>query len=167
MAAIDQLPNTADEQRQFRNQIYEVVSRSAQARIHLFSSADNQLPTPFLVLLVLWLAIIFMNYSILGEINPTVMVFVSLFALSSAGALFLIAELNLPFSGLLKLRQIQISQALPPYRDDPPLRQADRNDGGAARSPRPHSRLIVSHERPWWLGQNDVPEDDGHAVERI
>jgi len=54
------------------------------------------------------------SYSFLGAINPTVMGFVFLFALSSAGALFLISELNSPFNGLLKLPKTQLSQALVP-----------------------------------------------------
>jgi len=113
-AAIDQLPSTTDQQRSLRKQIDDVVSRSAQARIRLYSDAGGALPTPFLVLLIFWLGVIFASYSILGAINATVMVFVSLFALSSAGSLFLIAELNSPFSGLLKLPRDQISQALAP-----------------------------------------------------
>jgi hypothetical protein len=112
--AIDQLPNATDQQRSFRKQIDEVVSRSVQARIRLFSDAGSKLPAPFLVLLVFWLAVIFASYSVLGAMNPTVMGFVALFALSSAGALFLIAELNSPFGGLLKLPEAQISQALAP-----------------------------------------------------
>jgi hypothetical protein len=113
-AAIDQLPNTTDQQRSLRKQIDDIVGRSAQARIHLYSDTGNALPTPFLVLFIFWLVVIFASYSMLGAINPTVMGFVFLFALSAAGALFLIAELNTPFSGLLKLPQSQISQALPP-----------------------------------------------------
>jgi len=112
--AMQQLPDTTDQQRYLRKQIDEIVSRSAQARVRLFSDAGSALPTPFLVLLVFWLTIIFASYSILGEMNLTVRVFVVLFALSSASALFLIAELNSPFSGLLKLPQGQISQALAP-----------------------------------------------------
>jgi hypothetical protein len=112
--AIDQLPNTTDQQRSLRKQIDDIVGRSAQARIHLYSDTGNALPTPFLVLFIFWLVVIFASYSMLGAINPTVMGFVFLFALSAAGALFLIAELNTPFSGLLKLPQSQISQALPP-----------------------------------------------------
>ena len=69
---------------------------------------------PFLGLLVFWLTIIFASYSILGEMNPTVKAFVLLFALSSSGALFLISELNSPFGGLLRLSQVQISEALAP-----------------------------------------------------
>ena len=112
--ALDELPNTTDQQRNLRKQIDDVVSRSAQARTRLYSDSGSTLPAPFLALLVFWLAVIFASYSILGVINPTVMGFVSLFALSAAGALFLIAELNTPFRGLLKLPQAQISQALSP-----------------------------------------------------
>ena len=113
-ATIYQLPNATEQQRQFRKQIDDVISRGAQARLHLYTDSGSTLPVPFLVLLIFWLAVIFASYSILGVINPTVMVFVALFALSAAGALFLIAELNTPFSGLLKLPETQISQALPP-----------------------------------------------------
>jgi Protein of unknown function (DUF4239) len=112
--AMDQLPDTTDQQRNLRKQIDDVVSRGAQARISLFSNAGSKLPTPFLALLIFWLTIIFASYSILGEMNLTVKVFVFLFALSSAGALFLISELNSPFGGLLKLSPVQISQALAP-----------------------------------------------------
>lgn len=112
--AIDQLLDSNSQQRNVRKQVDEVVSRSAQARVRLFSDAGSKLPTPFLVLLILWLTIIFASYSILGEMNLTVKIFVFLFALSSAGTLFLISELNSPFSGLLRLSQVQISQALAP-----------------------------------------------------
>jgi len=112
--AMDELPATTDQQRSLRKQIDDVVNRSAQARIRLFADAGGALPMPFLALLVFWLTIIFASYSILGEMNFTVKVFVFLFALSSAGALFLISELNSPFSGLLRLSQAQISQALSP-----------------------------------------------------
>ena len=113
-AALDELPNTTDQQRNLRKQIDDVASRSTQARLRLFAEAGSELPTPFLVLLVFWLAVIFASSSILGTTNPTVMAFVFLFALSAAGALFLIAELNTPFSGLLKLPRSHISQALSP-----------------------------------------------------
>jgi Protein of unknown function (DUF4239) len=112
--AMDELPDTTEQQRNLRRQIDDVVNRGAQARISLFSSAGSTLPTPFLALLIFWLTIIFASYSILGEMNLTVKVFVFLFALSSAGALFLISELSSPFSGLLKLPAVQISQALAP-----------------------------------------------------
>ncbi|MGY2906226.1 bestrophin-like domain [Bradyrhizobium sp. URHC0002] len=113
--AMNQLPESTDQQRNLRKQIDEVVSRAAQARLRLFSDSGSTLPMPFLALLVFWLTIIFASYSILGETNLTVKIFVLLFALSSSGALFLISELNSPFSGLLRLSRVQISQALIPF----------------------------------------------------
>jgi hypothetical protein len=116
-AAMDELPASTDQQRNLRKQIDDVVSRSAQARLRLFSDAGGALPMPFLALLIFWLTIIFASYSILAAMNLTVKVFVFLFALSAAGALFLISELNSPFSGLLKLPKTQLSQALAPLSD--------------------------------------------------
>jgi hypothetical protein len=114
---MDELPASTDQQRNLRKQIDDVVSRSAQARLRLFSDAGGALPMPFLALLIFWLTIIFASYSILAAMNLTVKVFVFLFALSAAGALFLISELNSPFSGLLKLPKTQLSQALAPLSD--------------------------------------------------
>jgi hypothetical protein len=114
-AAIDQLPATTDQQRNLKKQIDEVVSRSVQARLRLFAEAGGALPLPFLLLLVFWLTIIFASYSILGAMNLTVKAFVLLFALSAAGALFLISELNSPFSGLLKLSERQFQETLAPF----------------------------------------------------
>jgi hypothetical protein len=85
--ALDQLPNSTDQQRNLRREIDDSINRGAQARLRLFAEAGGALPTPFLALLILWLTIIFASYSFLGAINPTVMVFVFLFALSSAGGL--------------------------------------------------------------------------------
>lgn len=116
-ATMNALPAATDQQRNLRKQIDDVVSRSAQARIRLFADAGGSLPIPFLALLVFWLTIIFASYSILGVMNLTVKVFVFLFALSAAGALFLISELNSPFSGLLKLPKTELSQALAPLSD--------------------------------------------------
>src|SRR5262249_58989857 len=59
------------------------------------------IPTPFLVILVLWLVIIFASFSLFSDLNVTVFTCLSLFALSASCAIFLILELSQPFSGLM------------------------------------------------------------------
>lgn len=112
--ALQQLPNSTDEQRILRKEIADVISRSTQARIRIFTEAGGALPLPFVALLIAWLTVIFASYSLLGSMNATVRVFVFLFALSAAGAMFLISELNSPFSGLLQIPRSQMSGALSP-----------------------------------------------------
>lgn len=111
-AALQQLPNATEDQRVLRKEIGDVISRSAQARIRIFADAGGALPIPFVALLIAWLTVIFASYSLLGAMNSTVRVFVFLFALSAAGALFLISELNTPFSGLLQIPKSHIARAL-------------------------------------------------------
>ena len=58
---------------------------------------------PFVAVLVFWLAIIFASFSLFARLNPTLIVALVMFALSSSAALFLIAEMSEPFSGLLQI----------------------------------------------------------------
>ena len=65
---------------------------------------------PFLVVLVFWLAMLFISFGLFAPSNSTVVGVLLVCALSVAGAIFLILELDRPFAGL-----IQISSA--PLRD--------------------------------------------------
>ena len=65
---------------------------------------------PFLIVLVFWLAMIFITFGLFAPTNLTVIAVLLVCALSVAGAIFLILELDRPFSGL-----IQVSDA--PLRD--------------------------------------------------
>jgi hypothetical protein len=92
-----------EDERRLRKGIDDAINRVAQARLHIFSDSGKSLPKPFLVAVVFWLTIIFTSYTLFAELNPTVIVFIFFFALSSAAALYLIGELNSPFQGILQL----------------------------------------------------------------
>jgi uncharacterized membrane protein YphA (DoxX/SURF4 family) len=108
------LPDQTESQHALRAQINETANRLAQSRLQIFSNTGARLPAPFLVILVFWLTVIFTSYTLFGDWNPTVAVFVVLFALSAAGALFLIGELNSPFRGVLALPRAPLENALAP-----------------------------------------------------
>jgi hypothetical protein len=112
--ALQSLPNQTETEHYRRKQIDDAVTRISQSRLRIFAESGAQLPLPFLAILIFWLTTIFASYSLFGQMNPTAIAFVFLFALSSSGALFLIAELNTPFQGILQLPRATIEGVLAP-----------------------------------------------------
>ena len=106
------LPTQTEAQRGLSGQITEAATRLSQLRLLLFAQSGGSIPTPFLVILVFWLAIIFASFSLFGPMNTTVLAFTFLFAVSAAGAIFLIYELDNPFTGMLQISRTGMLDAL-------------------------------------------------------
>jgi len=73
------------------------------ARWAVVSRVGPSVPVPFLVVLVFWLTMIFVSFGLFAPRNVTVMVALCVCALSVAGAIFLILEMDSPFEGLMKI----------------------------------------------------------------
>jgi hypothetical protein len=84
----------------------------AQARWLLFAQAGSSIPVPFLVVMVFWLALLFASFSMFARPNATVFTALLLSALSVAGAIFLILELDHPFRGLIRLSSDPLRRVL-------------------------------------------------------
>ena len=69
----------------------------------LTEQADSSIQTPFLLVVVLWLGIIFASFGLFAPRNWTVYSVIGLSALSLSTAVFLILELDQPFSGLIRI----------------------------------------------------------------
>jgi hypothetical protein len=85
----------------------------AQIRLRLVARQDSSLPLPFLVVLVLWLAVLFVGYGLLAPPNATVVTVLLVCALSLAGAVFLLLELSMPFTGIMRISSTPLRDALP------------------------------------------------------
>lgn len=72
----------------------------------------SSLPMPFLVMLVSWLVIIFFGFGLLCPRNATVFFVLFVCALSAAGALYLIQELDRPYGGLINVSSAPIRDTL-------------------------------------------------------
>src|SRR5262245_39803494 len=84
----------------------------AQTRWLLSAQKSSAIPVPFLVILAFWLALLFASFSLFARPNATVVVALLLSALSVAGAIFLILELDRPFDGLIQLSSDPLQRAL-------------------------------------------------------
>jgi hypothetical protein len=58
---------------------------------------------PFLIVVVLWLVMIFLAFSLIAPPNATANFALIASALCATGAIFLILELNRPFGGLMRI----------------------------------------------------------------
>ena len=67
---------------------------------------------PFLVVLVFWLVALFIGFGLFARFNGTVVATFALGAISVAGAIFLILEMNRPYSGLMQISSAPIRNAL-------------------------------------------------------
>ena len=73
---------------------------------------QRSIPTPFLVLLICWLTIIFFSIGLFTSPNSTVIVILFICALSAASSLFLILELDQPFEGWIRISSAPLHNAL-------------------------------------------------------
>ena len=103
-----------DLQRSLQGRAAQVATDIAQARLLLFAETDNSFPLSFLGVLALWLIIIFASFSLFSDLNTTVFISLSLFALSASCAIFLILELGQPFTGILAISSEPLRNALAP-----------------------------------------------------
>jgi hypothetical protein len=113
-ARIQELSPKTEAQRSLKDRAIQIATDAAQTRLLLFEHADNAIPMPFLAVLVFWLAVIFMSFSLFSRFSPMKIAAMLMFAISASAALFLILELSQPFVGLMQISSTPIRNALAP-----------------------------------------------------
>ena len=103
-----------DAQRSLQARAISTADDLAKTRLLLFANAGAVIPMPFLVVLISWLAIIFASFSLFADNNATTVVALCIFALSASAAIFLILEMNEPFTGLMMISGEPLRNALAP-----------------------------------------------------
>ena len=78
---------TNDSQRLYHSQAVQTINDILQARLALFEQSNVRRPTPFLVVLVFWLFILFASVSLFSPINPMALGAIVVIALSASGAI--------------------------------------------------------------------------------
>jgi hypothetical protein len=114
VAKLQQLSPQNTDQRALQARAVQVSGDIARTRLLLFAEGDRPIPMPFLVVLIFWVSIIFANFILFAEPKPIVIGAQVVFALSASAAIFLILELNQPFSGLMQISSTPLRSALAP-----------------------------------------------------
>jgi Protein of unknown function (DUF4239) len=103
-----------DAQRSLQSRAIQAFTEGAQIRLQLFAQTGNSIPTPFLIILIFWLSAIFASFTLFSQTNLIVMASLFVCALSFAGAIFLVLELDNPFTGLMGISSATLRNALLP-----------------------------------------------------
>jgi hypothetical protein len=68
-AAIDSLSPQTDLQRSLKARAMQIITDLAQTRLLLFESSSSSIPTAFLTVLIFWLAMIFVSFSLFSHLH--------------------------------------------------------------------------------------------------
>jgi hypothetical protein len=112
LEAIRNLPTKTESQISIKAQALQLTMELGKARWQLHRWEDSSIPVPFLVILNFWLAILFLSFGLFTPRNATVLAVLFVCAVSVAGALFLIVELDQPFAGLVRISSAPLNNAL-------------------------------------------------------
>jgi len=109
---IQELVPQNDTQRALKSQVGSMAFNLGQMRWLLFEQSGFSISMPFLVVVVFWLSTLFVSFGLFAPRNATAFFTLLISALSVAGALFLILELDHPFSGLIQISSAPLRNAL-------------------------------------------------------
>jgi len=101
-----------DAQPSIKAQALSITTDIAQTRWLMFEQRGSSISPPFLVVLVFWLAILLVSFGLSAPTNATVIATLFVCALSVAGAVMLILEMDQPFTGSLRISSAPLRYAL-------------------------------------------------------
>ena len=107
-----QLSPKNDSQRWLQSEALRVGRDIMETRWLVVGALGSSVPVLFLVVVVFWLTILFGSFGLFAPRNATVVSVLFLCALSVAGSIFLILEMDHPFDGLMKVSSAPIRYAL-------------------------------------------------------
>jgi len=111
-SSIHKLTPQNDEQRALKDAALDTVSDLGKTRWLLFAQADTSIPTPLLIMVVVWLAIISLSFGLFAPTNKTVVITMIVVSLLVSSALFLILELDRPFDGVIQISSTPMHNAV-------------------------------------------------------
>ena len=114
-ANIEQLlslsPKT-DAERMMQSRAVQESESVGRSRLLMFEQLGSSISWPFLTVLVFWTCVLFLGFGLFARFNMTVTVALLVGALSVAGAIFLILELNDPYHGLMRISDEPLRNAI-------------------------------------------------------
>lgn len=109
---VQELSPHSDAQRSTQAHALNVTLALGQTRLLLFEQKGSSISMTLLVVMVFWLTIIFVSFGLFAPPNATVVATLFVCALSVSGAIFLVLEMDRPFSGLIQISDAPLRKAL-------------------------------------------------------
>jgi len=109
---IEELAPHNDAQRSLQSQAESMAISLGQTRWLLYEQTGSSISTPFLVVMVFWLSVLFLSFGLFAPFNATTLITLLVSAASVAAAIFLILELDHPFSGIIQISDAPLRHAI-------------------------------------------------------
>jgi len=111
-AAVLGLEARGDADRTLKAQVMNLTMEIAQLRSLMLAESSSSIFRPMLIVVVLWLVLIFLGFSLIAPPNATANFALIASAMCVGGAIFLILELDRPFDGLMRISSEPMLQVL-------------------------------------------------------
>lgn len=109
---IQSLSPKTDAQHLIQGKALQISEGIGQTRLLMFEQIGSSISWPFLMILVFWIAVLFLGFGLFARFNVTVTAALLIGALSVSGAIFLMLELNRPYEGLMRISDAPLRNAL-------------------------------------------------------
>jgi hypothetical protein len=100
------------EQTQALSSIRSISASYQSTRLLMSEQLASSISWPLIIIVVAWAMLLFCGFGVLSGLNPTTVAAVAFGAFAVASAIFLILELNMPFSGLFRVPTTSIEATL-------------------------------------------------------
>jgi hypothetical protein len=111
-ANIRRLEPKNDDQHMLRARALDLTETMMRSRWHVSVGLRTSIRPQFLGVLLFWLTVTFTSFGMLGERNMTVVAVLLVCAISVAGAVFLVLELDGPFEGVITVSPEPLKYAI-------------------------------------------------------
>lgn len=109
---VQELAPKDDRQKTLQAQAISLLMNIGQTRWLLFAQTGSAISGPFMVIVVLWLTVLAMSFGMFAPRHGTAVVSLLVSASAVAGALYLILELDQPFTGKMRISDAPLRGAL-------------------------------------------------------
>ena len=106
------LRSNEDRQTHLKGDALGLIHAISDSRWTLVAKSEGAVSSPFLSLLILWLALLFASFGLFAPRNATVMVVLFLSGLAISAGIFMIIELGSATAGLVRISTEPLSEAL-------------------------------------------------------
>ncbi|MGC1465309.1 MAG: DUF4239 domain-containing protein [Pseudolabrys sp.] len=107
-----QLVPQNDAQRWLKSSALQIGGEIEQARWLAVEQKGGNIQWPFLAILVFWFAVVFLSFGMFAPYNASVLIVFAICALSIAAALYLIVQMDRPYSGFMEISSAPLRVAL-------------------------------------------------------
>jgi hypothetical protein len=109
---IQELVPHTDAERSLQAEAKSLAITLGQTRWLLFAQSGTSISPPFLLIVVFWLTVLYLSFGLFAPANATALITLLVSAVSVAAAMFLILDLDHPFTGLMQIPDTPLRNAL-------------------------------------------------------